>query len=55
MIYLKNLNGAVREYKDHDTSTVDALVGSGRWERISGRKDWTPYKAPAKKTTKKNW
>ena len=53
MIYLKNLNGAVREYKDHDTSTVDALVGSGRWVRISGRKDWTPFKkATTKKTTK---
>ena len=54
MIYLKNLNGAVREYKDHDTSTVDALVRSGRWERISGRKDWTLFKkATTKKTTKK--
>ena len=26
MIYLKNLNGAVREYKDHETSTVDAQL-----------------------------
>ena len=54
MIYLKNLNGAVREYKDGDTGTVDALLGSGRWERIEGRKDWTPYTASKKKTTKKS-
>ena len=54
MIYLKNLNGAVREYKDGDTGTVDAMLDSGRWERIAGRKDWPPYTAPKKKTTKKS-
>ena len=54
MIYLKNLNGAVKEFKDNDTLTVDALVGSGRWERISGRKDWSPFKKATKKKTKKN-
>ena len=53
MIYLKNLNGAVKEFKDYDTLTVDALVGSGRWGKISGRKDWTPFKTSAKKKTTK--
>ena len=51
MIYLKNLNSQVKEYKDGDTETVAALLDSGRWERITGRKDWSPYVAP-KKTKK---
>ena len=54
MIYLKNLNGIVKEFKDGDTETVNAMLGSGRWERIEGRKDWTPYTASKKKTTKKS-
>ena len=52
MIYLKNLNSQVKEFKDSDTKTVDACVDSGRWTRVKGLKDWTPYSAP-KKTTKK--
>ena len=52
MIYLKNLNSQVREFKDRDTKTVDEMMGSGRWTRVSGLKDMTPYSAP-KKTTKK--
>ena len=52
MIYLKNLNGQVAEYKDRDTKTVDSLIGSGRWARIQDRKDMTPYSAP-KKASKK--
>tara|TARA_R100000808_G_C2117447_1_gene129667 strand:- start:313 stop:477 length:165 start_codon:yes stop_codon:yes gene_type:complete len=52
MIYLKNLNGIVREFKDGDTSTVDSLIDSGRWERIAGRKDWSPYNEK-KKASKK--
>ena len=56
MIYLKNLNSQVKEFKDNDTRTVDTLVDSGRWARVKGLKDWTPYSAPkkaTKKTTKK--
>jgi len=56
MIYLKNLNSQVKEFKDRDTKTVDEMMGSGRWIRVQGRKDMTPYSAPkktAKKKTKK--
>ena len=57
MVYLKNLNSQVKEFKDNDTKTIDAMVDSGRWTRVSGLKDTTPYSAPkkaAKKTTKKS-
>ena len=56
MIYIKNLNSQVKEYKDTDTETVAALLDSGRWERITGRKDWTPYVAPksSKEASKKS-
>ena len=56
MIYLKNLNSQVKEFKDTDTKTVDVMVGSGRWTRVSGLKDWTSYSTPkkaAKKAKKK--
>ena len=53
MIYLKNLNGQVKEYKDHDTKTINHLLESGKWTRVVGLKDWTPYSAP-KKTKKKS-
>ena len=53
MIYLKNLNGQVRVYKDTDTKTVDSLVDSGRWTRVKGLKDLTPYSKP-KKAKKKS-
>ena len=53
MIYLKNLNSQVREHRDTDIKTVDALVNSGRWTRVQGLKDWTPYSKP-KKTKKKS-
>ena len=53
MIYLKNLNGAVKEFKDNDTLTVDSMLDSGRWERVAGRKDWSPY-VEKKKSTKKS-
>ena len=52
MIYLKNLNGQVKEYKDHDTKTVAHLLESGKWTRVVGLKDWTPYVVP-KKASKK--
>ena len=52
MIYLKNLNGQIKEMKDRDARAIDSMVDSGRWVRVQGRKDSTPYSAP-KKTTKK--
>ena len=57
MVYLKNLNGQVKEMKDRDARTIDSMVDSGRWVRVQGRKDSTPYSAPkkaTKKSTKKN-
>ena len=54
MIYLKNLNSQVKEFKDRDTKTVDAMVDSGRWTRVLGLKDMTPYSAPKKATKKKS-
>jgi len=53
MIYLKNLNGQVKEYKDHDVKTVNHMIDSGRWARVAGLKDSTPYSAP-KKASKKS-
>ena len=55
MIYLKNLNSQVKVFKDHDMKTVDSLIDSGRWVRIKGLKDSTPYSKPKKKKkVKKN-
>jgi len=53
MIYLKNLNGQVKEYKDHDVKTINHLIASGKWERVTGLKDLTPYVAPKKVSKKK--
>ena len=56
MIYLKNLNSQVKEFKDNDTKTVDSMIDSGRWTRVKGLKDWTSYSLPKKakkKTAKK--
>ena len=52
MIYLKNLNGQVKEYKEHDIKTVNSLLDSGRWARVQGRKDLTPYSKPKPKPKK---
>ena len=54
MIYLKNLNGQVKEYKESDTKTIDYLLESGKWVRIVDRKDLNPYSTAKKKTTKKS-
>ena len=51
MVYLKNLNSQVKEFKDNDTKTVDSMIDSGRWVRVKGLKDGTPYSVP-KKTAK---
>ena len=52
MIYLKNFSLQVREYEDTDTKKVDELLASGRWTRVQGKKDLTPYVKP--KTVKKS-
>tara|TARA_R110000824_G_scaffold111491_2_gene259981 strand:+ start:2148 stop:2318 length:171 start_codon:yes stop_codon:yes gene_type:complete len=54
MVYLKNLNGQVKEYKDHDTKTANSLLDSGRWSRVKGIKDMSPYKEAKKKSKKKS-
>ena len=58
MIYLRNLNnGTVDEHKERDTKTVNAILDTGMWERVQGRKDMTPYSVPikaVKKATKKS-
>ena len=57
MIYLKNFSHQVREYKDTDTEKVKALLDSGKWTRVNGLKDKTPYvasKSPKKKTKKQS-
>ena len=52
MIYLKNFSLQVREYEDTGTKKVDELLASGRWTRVQGKKDLTPYVKP--KTVKKS-
>ena len=53
MIYLMNNIGQVKEYKEHDVKTIDSLVSSGRWKRVTGRKDTSLYEEPKKSTPKK--
>ena len=53
MIYLKAKNGQVKEYKDHDTKTVNFLLETDRWVRVTALKDTSLYSAP-KKTKKKS-
>ena len=52
MIYLKDKrHGQIKEYKDGNTDTVEDLLATGKWLRVTGRKDSAPYVAP-KKTKK---
>lgn len=51
-IWLKDLNNNVKQYKENDKKTIDALISSGRWTKIQGRKNLSPY-AEVKKTIKK--
>ena len=53
MVYLKNLNGQVKEYKDHDVKTINFLVDSGKWNKVKGLKDISPYKETKKKSKPK--
>ena len=52
MVYLKNLNSQVKVFKDHDMRTINGLIDSGRWKRVKGLKDSTPYSEPKKKKKK---
>jgi len=55
-IWLKDLNNNIRQYKANDTKTIDALISSGRWTQVQGRRNLSPYVEPkvAKKATKKS-
>ena len=52
-IYLKNISGEVRDFKNIDDKSLKNLLDSSEWTRISGLKDMTPYSEPKKKTKKK--
>jgi len=51
-VYLKNVSGEVRDFKNIDDKSLKNLLDSSEWTRIKGLKDMTPYTAP-KKTAKK--
>tara|TARA_R100001082_G_C4364770_1_gene161307 strand:- start:3940 stop:4131 length:192 start_codon:yes stop_codon:yes gene_type:complete len=51
-VWLKDLNNNVRQYKENDTNTINALITSGRWMKIKSRRDLSDYIEP-KKVTKK--
>ena len=52
-IYLKNISGEVRDFKNIDDKSLNNLLDSSEWTRIKGLKDMTPYVAPKKKAKKK--
>ena len=51
-VYLKNMSGEVRDFKNIDDKSLKNLLDSSEWTRIKGLKDMTPYTA-SKKTAKK--
>ena len=51
-VYLKNVSGEVRDFKNNDKKSLRNLLDSSECVRIKGLKDMTPYTEP-KKTTKK--
>ena len=51
-IWLKDLNNNVKQYKESDKKTIDALISSGRWTQVEGRRNLSPY-TKTKKTDKK--
>tara|TARA_Y100001938_G_C7979980_1_gene373895 strand:+ start:166 stop:357 length:192 start_codon:yes stop_codon:yes gene_type:complete len=51
-VWLKDLSNNIRQYKESDKKTIDSLISSGRWTRVKGRRDLSPY-SEAKKTAKK--
>ena len=54
MIYLKDLSNNIREFKDGDSKTVNAMIDSGRWVKCAGRKDLNDYVKPKKAAKKKS-
>ena len=42
-VWLKDLNNNVRQYKENDTNTINALITSGRWMKIKSRRDLSDY------------
>jgi len=52
-VYLKNISGEVRDFKNIDEKSLRNLLDSSEWTRIKGLKDMTPYSAPKKATKKK--
>jgi len=54
-VYLKNISGEVRDFKNIDDKSLRNLLESSEWTRINGLKDMTPYKEEkkAKKKAKK--
>jgi hypothetical protein len=51
-VWLKDLNNNVRQYKENDTNTINALITSGRWMKIKSRRDLSGYVEPEKVTKK---
>ena len=52
-VYLKNISGEVRDFKNIDNKSLKNLLDSSEWTRIKGLKDMTPYTTPKKKAKKK--
>ena len=52
-VYLKNMSGEVRDFKNIDDKSLKNLLDSSEWTRIKGLKDMTPYTAPKKQAKKK--
>ena len=52
-VYLKNISGEVRDFKNIDDKSLKNLLESSEWTRINGLKDMTPYVEPKKKAKKK--
>ena len=56
-VWLKDLNNNIKQYKESDKKTIDALISSGRYIQVQGRRDLSPYveiKKIHKKKTKKS-
>ena len=52
-VYLKNISGEVRDFKNIDEKSLKNLLDSSEWTRVSGLKDITPYVEAKKKAKKK--
>ena len=52
-VYLKNISGEVRDFKNIDEKSLRNLLDSSELTRIKGLKDMTPYTASNAKAKKK--